>query len=107
MRNSITNRGKIEIDDLYIGVDRNGTKYIIPLAAKSASERDKLGWVQVSNLVRFARQFFPKLICKPVAAKPIDRDRIYLIKFTDEINYEEITIPEIKLYKLIRKNTDS
>ncbi len=61
----------------------------------------------MSNLVRFARQFFPKLICKPLAAKPVDIDQIYFIEFTDEINYEEITIREIELYKLMIKNTDN
>lgn len=103
IRTTILDEGQIEVDDLYVGIDQDGNEYILPLEAKSPDDRDKLGWVQISNLVKYAKQYFPKLTCRPIAAKPIERDMIYLIEFDDKTNFEEIGIKNIKLYKLIRR----
>lgn len=96
--------GQIEVDDLYVGLDQNGKAYILPLEAKSPEEKDRLNWIQVSNLVKYAKLKFPDLTCRPIAAKPVDRNTIYLIEFEDKTDFEEIGIKNIKLYKLIRKN---
>jgi len=102
-RTTIEGEGQIEIDDIYVGVDREGTKYIIPLEAKSGDERDKLGWIQVANMVKFARQNYPELRCRPVAAKRVERNMIHMVEFNDNPNSEEISIVQEKLYKLKRE----
>lgn len=102
IRTTIAGEGQIEIDDLYVGVDQEGKQYLLPIEAKSSDERDKLGWVQISNLVKFAKQNFPELACRPIAAKPVSRDQIYLIEFESKTDFEEIGIKNIKLYNLIR-----
>jgi len=102
-RTTIEDEGQIEIDDIYVGVDREGTHFILPLEAKSGEERDKLGWIQVANMVKFAKQNYPGLKCKAIAAKPLDRDQIYMIEFSDNPNPEQISIAQIKLYKLKRE----
>ena len=99
--------GQIEVDDLYIGIDQDGVTYILPLEAKSPDERDKLNWVQASNMVLYARQKFPHLICRPLAAKPIDRNRIYLMEFENNPDFEKIKIKNIRLYKLFRGKKQS
>jgi hypothetical protein len=104
IRTTIRDEGQIEIDDLYVGIDQNGREYILPLEAKSPDERDKIGWIQITNLVRYARQYFPKLSCRPLATKPLGHNHICMIEFEDKTEYEEIGIKEIKLYKLIRQN---
>ncbi len=105
IRTTIQNEGQIEIDDLYVGINREGKEYILPLEAKSPDERDKMGWIQITNLVRYARQYFPNLLCRPLATKPVGPNQICMIEFEDETDYEKIGIKEIKLYKLIRQNT--
>jgi hypothetical protein len=102
IRTTIEGEGQIEIDDLYVGVDRDGNEYILPLEAKSPDDRDKLGWVQISNLVKFAHQNFPKLKCRPICAKPININTIHLIEFEDKIDFDEIQIEKEKRYRLIR-----
>ncbi len=103
IRTTIDGEGQIEIDDLYVGIDTDGNEHILPLEAKSGDGRDKLGWIQISNMVKFARQNFPKLKCRPIAAKPAGHNKIYLIEFENNPNSEEISIVQIKLYKLKRE----
>jgi hypothetical protein len=103
IRTTIDGEGQIEVDDLYVGIDSEGTEYILPLEAKSPDDRDKLGWVQVSNMVKFANQNFPKLKCRPIAAKPAGHDKIYLIEFDNNLNSEKVSIVQVKSYKLIRE----
>jgi len=104
IRTTISGEGQIEIDDLYVGVDEDGVEYILPTEAKSPDDRDKLGWFQVANLVKFAAQYFPHLKCRAIAAKPMGNNAVCLIEFDDEADYERIGIKNIKLYKLVREN---
>lgn len=104
IRTTIADEGQIEIDDLYVGVADDGNEYILPVEAKSPDERDKLGWFQVANLVRYAKQNFPKLKCRPIAAKPFDHNLVCLMEFDDTPDYEKIAIKNIKVYKLIRES---
>ncbi|MCX6687059.1 MAG: hypothetical protein NT112_01540 [Methanoregula sp.] len=102
IRTTIEGEGQIEIDDMYVGIDHDGKEYILPLEAKSPDPRDKLGWIQVTNLVKFSHQYFPRLKCRPICAKPIDRNTVYLIEFEDKTDYDDIGIREIRLYHLVR-----
>jgi hypothetical protein len=102
IRTTIDGEGQVEIDDLYVGIDHDGKEFILPLEAKSADARDKLGWVQVTNLVKFAHQNFPNLKCRPICAKPIDINNIYLIEFEDKTDFDDIGIKDIQLYRLLR-----
>lgn len=103
VRTTIEGEGQIEVDDLYVGIDTDGNEYILPLEAKSPDDRDKLGWIQISNMVKFAKQNFPKLKCRPIAAKPAGTNKVYLIEFDNNPNSEEISIVQVKLYKLKRE----
>jgi len=105
IRTTIRNEGQVEIDELYVGIDEDGREYIIPTEAKSPDERDKLGWYQVANLVSFAKQYFPHMKCRPLAAKPIKKAMVYLIEFDDENDYDKIGIKNIKLYKFLREES--
>ena len=46
LRTTVNNIGQIEIDELYVGLDKYGCHYIIPVQAKGG--RDQLGVVQIS-----------------------------------------------------------
>src|ERR1041385_4546269 len=103
IRTTIEGEGQIEVDDLYVGIDTDGSEYILPLEAKSPDDRDKLGWVQISNMVKFARQNFPRLKCRPISAKPAGHNKIYLIEFDSNPNSEDVSIVQVKLYGLRRE----
>jgi len=103
IRTTIIKEGQIEIDDLYVGIDEDGNEYILPIEAKSPDERDKLGWFQIANLVKFATQYFPDLKCRPIAAKPAGKGLVCLLEFDSSTDFEEIGIKNIKMYKLVRE----
>ncbi|PKL68025.1 MAG: hypothetical protein CVV30_11820 [Methanomicrobiales archaeon HGW-Methanomicrobiales-1] len=100
-------KGQVEIDELYVGIDQEGRKYIFPIEAKSPDQRDRLGWVQITNMVQYAKEVYPELICRPLGAKPIDKNNIYLIEFENISDVNTIRIKETRRYKLIRKNKSS
>lgn len=102
-RTTIQGEGQIEIDDIYVGVDREGLRYIVPLEAKSGGERDKLGWIQVANMVKFCKQNYRELKCKIIAAKPLNSNKICLIEFDDNPDPEKVAIMQTKLYELKRE----
>jgi hypothetical protein len=104
IRTTIKGEGQIEIDELYVGIDENGNEYILPIEAKSPDERDRLGWFQISNLVKYGKQYFPNLICRPLAVKQLGKNMVWVIEFDDKDNHEEIGIKNIKLYKFVRVN---
>src|SRR5208337_2432197 len=95
-------KGQIEIDEIYVGIDQEGRKYIFPLEAKSPDKRDRLGWIQITNMVQYAKEFYPELICRPLGAKPIDKNNIYLIEFENISDVNTVKIKETRRYKLIR-----
>ena len=46
--------GQIEIDELYIGLDKRGCHYVIPAQAKGG--KDQIGIVQITQDIEFAQQ---------------------------------------------------
>ena len=57
LRTTVKGMGQIEIDELYIGLDKHGCHYVIPVQAKGGA--DHIGIVQTAQDIRFAEQKFP------------------------------------------------
>jgi hypothetical protein len=47
LRTSVTGIGGVETDELYVGMDRHGVQYVLPVQAKGG--RDRLGVVQIEQ----------------------------------------------------------
>lgn len=82
LRTSVTGIGQTETDEVYVGVDRSGTHFVLPVQAKGG--RDKLGLVQIAADVAMCRERFPNLVCRPIAAQFIDANTIALMTFREE-----------------------
>ena len=67
LRTTVEGMGQIEIDELYIGLDKHGCHYVIPVQAKGG--RDQIGIVQTAQDIRFAEQKFPGMRCRAIAAQ--------------------------------------
>ncbi|MGH6826269.1 hypothetical protein [Methyloceanibacter sp.] len=63
-------RSQIETDELYVGVDKCGIQYVIPVQAKGRDEI--IGAVQAIQDIYCCRERFPHLVCKAIAAQTID-----------------------------------
>lgn len=67
LRTTVKRMGQIEIDELYVGIDRSGAHYVVPVQAKGGF--DQIGVVQTRQDIAFCLERYPDLVCRPVAAQ--------------------------------------
>jgi hypothetical protein len=80
-RTTVDGMGQIETDEIYVGLDRRGAHYVIPVQAKGGS--DRLSVVQIEQDIAVCAEKFPNLICKPVAAQFVADGLIALFAFEE------------------------
>lgn len=97
LRTTVKGMGQIEVDEVYVGVNRNGQQFIIPVQAKGGS--DKLGVTQTMQDVACCAQKFPQLTCRPVSAQFMANDVIALFELTMEDDV--VKVMDEKHYKLV------
>lgn len=97
LRTQIKGMGQIEIDEIYVGLNRNGAHYVIPVQAKGGS--DKLSPVQTLQDIECCKAKFPDLVCRPVSAQFMDSNVIALFELTVEAG--RVLIVEERHYKLL------
>lgn len=97
LRTTVPEMGQVETDELYVGLDRRGAQYIIPVQAKGG--RDKLNVVQIEQDVALCAAKFPDLICRPIAAQFMAKSLIAL--FTFEVAAEGPRIAAEAHYRLV------
>ena len=97
LRTTVPNMGQIEIDEVYVGVNRNGQQFVVPVQAKSG--KDKLSTIQTSQDVACCGDKFPTLTCRPVSAQFMTDDVIALFELAMRRN--EVKIAEERHYQLV------
>lgn len=97
LQTSVSGLGQIETDELYVGVDRRGVHYILPVQAKGG--RDRLSPVQIEQDLAMCAKQFGSLVCRPVAAQFMEDDLIALFEF--EQSDSGIAIAGEKHYRLV------
>jgi len=100
LRTTVQGMGQVETDEIYIGVDKRGVHYFIPVQAKGGN--DKLGIVQIEQDFAVGESKFPGLLCKPIAAQFMKNNLIALFEF--ELTRGEISITSEKHYRLVEPN---
>ena len=90
--------GQVETDEVYIGIDRRGVHYAIPIQAKGKA--DRIGIVQIEQDLAVCSSKFPGLIPKPIAAQLMDEDLVAL--FALEQTEEGLRISVEKHYRLVQ-----
>ncbi len=89
--------GQVETDDLYVGVDRRGAQYVLPVQAKGG--KDRIGVVQIEQDIALCRHRFSELLCRPVAAQFMAEGVIALFEFAQEP--EGVVIVAERHYRLV------
>ncbi len=97
LRTSVKGIGQVETDEIYVGVDKKGSHYIIPVQAKGG--KDKLGQVQIEQDVSLCAEKFPGLICKPIAAQFLPNGIIVLFELDSAKDI--ISVVSEKHYRLV------
>jgi hypothetical protein len=97
LRTTVPEVGQAETDEIYIGIDRRGRHFVLPVQAKGGS--DRLNIVQIEQDIAICGHKFPSLICRPVAAQFMEGGTIALFEF--EEGDEGVTICEERHYRLV------
>lgn len=97
LRTTVKGIGQIEIDELYIGLDKRGCHYVIPVQAKGG--RDQIGIVQTTQDIKFVEEKFPGLRCRAIAAQFMQGGIVALFELT--IQEGDIRVVDEKHYRLV------
>ncbi len=97
LRTTVSTGTQIEIDELYVGLDKYGCHYIIPVQAKGGA--DQISVVQTSQDIQWCQETFPGMKCKAISAQFMSDNRIALFELT--VEEEEVKVAEERHYKLL------
>lgn len=97
LRTTVKSIGQIEIDEIYVGIDRNGRQYVVPVQAKGGNDRH--GVVQTNQDIACCAEKFPGLICRAVSAQFMSDNRIAMFEFVSRDG--EIKVIDEKHYQLV------
>ena len=97
LRTTVKGVGQIEIDEVYVGVDRHGRQFVVPVQAKGGS--DKHGVVQTQQDMAFCKQAFKNLICRAVSAQFMSDHRIAMFELV--LVGDDVKVVDEKHYQLV------
>jgi len=98
LRTTLRDGSQVETDEIYIGLDKRGAHYVMPVQAKGG--KDKIGVVQIEQDFEMCAIKFPRVICRPVAAQFIDKNLIALFEF--EQSKDGIKVTSEKHYRMVK-----
>jgi hypothetical protein len=98
LRTTVPALGQVETDEVYIGVDKRGAHYVIPVQAKGG--KDRQGKVQIEQDIQMCEDKFAGLLCVPIAAQFMDDGKIALLSFEKTAD-GQIKILSERHYKLV------
>lgn len=97
LRTQVEGMGQIEIDEIYVGLNRQGAHFVVPVQAKGGS--DKLSPVQTMQDLACCKVKFPDLVCRPVSAQFMADDVIALFELT--VEGDRVLVVEERHYRLV------
>jgi hypothetical protein len=100
LRTTVDSIGQIEIDEIYVGVDKHGRHFVIPAQAKV--KNDRIGYAQLYQDLAYCMEKYPNLVCKALAAKFMKGNVIALFELTIEKN--SVKVVHERHYELVAEN---
>ena len=97
LRTTVKGVGQIEIDEVYVAVDKHGRQFIVPVQAKGG--KDQHGIVQTAQDIAWCQSKMPKLICRPVSVQFVSPTEIAMFVFV--MSDGEIKVAEERHYELV------
>lgn len=97
LRTTVCNLGQVEIDEIYVGIDKRGCQFVLPVQAKGGG--DQLSIVQAKQDIACCQEKFPNLVCRAISAQFISTNLIALFELG--LDGDKVKIVEEKHYKLV------
>lgn len=101
LRTTITDIGQVEVDEIYVGVNKRGTHFVLPCQAKSPG--DKFGIVQVMQDIALCKERYPAAICRPIALQFNGEDNVAVLELAvrEEKDVLLLNVVDEKHYQLV------
>jgi DNA modification methylase len=100
LRTTVTGMGQVETDEIYVGLNRQGVQFVLPVQAKGGA--DKINIMQIEQDYALCAAKFPELLCIPIAAQFMSDDVIALFAFASQDGHMVMTTE--KHYRLVSPN---
>jgi hypothetical protein len=97
LRTTVKGIGQIEIDELYVGIDKFGCHYVIPVQAKGGT--DQISIVQTMQDTGWCAQKYPTLRCRAISAQFVTSDQIAIFEL--KVEQDQLKVIEERHYKLV------
>ena len=97
LRTTVPGMGQVETDEIYVGLDKSGSHYVVPVQAKGGN--DRISRVQIEQDISLCADKFPSLVCRPVGTVLMKDDLIAL--FEVEQDGDDIRVASEKHYRLV------
>ena len=97
LRTQVPGIGQTETDEVYVGIDRRGAQYVLPIQAKGGKDRQSI--VQIIQDIGMCSVKFPQLICRPISAQFMRQDVIAMFEY--EASDDGARVLSEKHYKLL------
>lgn len=101
LRTTVDNIGQVEVDEIYIGLNKRGTHFVLPCQAKSRG--DKFGIAQVMQDIALCEGRYPNAICRPIALQFTSANHVAVLELTvrEEHDILKLNIVDEKQYELV------
>jgi hypothetical protein len=100
LRTTVKGIGQIEIDELYVGIDKHGCHFIIPVQAKGG--KDQIGVVQTTQDIRFVEQRFPNMRCRAISVQFMAGGTVAMFELA--LQNDAVKVVEERHYQLVPAN---
>ncbi|MDT9726929.1 DNA cytosine methyltransferase [Xylanibacillus composti] len=97
LRTKIPSIGQIEIDEIYVGLNKKGEHFIVPVQAKIGG--DQIGITQVKQDIEYCKYRYPTLKHKAIAVHAKEPNLIVMFELI--IQNDELKVVEERQYKLV------
>jgi hypothetical protein len=99
LRTTVKGIGQIEIDEIYVGVNRNGQQFVIPVQAKGG--KDQLAVIQTRQDLACCSEKFPALTCRAISAQFMQDEDNTIAIFELTLEEDEVKVIEERHYRLV------
>jgi hypothetical protein len=97
LRTTVRGLGQIEIDELYVGLDRFGCHHMIPVQAKGGT--DQISVVQTKQDLSWCLERFPGIRCRAISAQFMSNERVAMFELG--VQNDIVKVIEERHYKLV------
>lgn len=97
LRTTAKGVGQVEVDEVYVAVDRYGRQFILPVQAKGGN--DEIGITQTEQDLAVCAEKWPHMVCRPISAQFAADGRIALFELA--LQDDQVRVRREAHYKLV------